>query len=94
MEFFYHVDTFTERSWEVRWGKEEEAIKITNYIKQNLFGKEQATQYEIWMSCVSPLRSCSSHEVSAASFNAYTKGLHLYTSVPQIQMQFIFNPDK
>lgn len=33
-------------------------------------------------------------EVSAASFNACTKSLHLHTSVPQIQMQFIFNPDK
>lgn len=92
--FFHHVDTFTERSWEVWWGGGEEAIKITNYIKQKLFGKEQATQYEIWMNCVSPLQSYSSHEIHAASFNAYTKSLHLYKSVLQIQIQFIFNPDK
>lgn len=94
MEFFYHVDTFTERSWEVWWGGGEEAIKITNYIKQNLFGKEQATRYEIWMNCVSPLWSYSSHEIRAASFDAYPKSLHLYTSVTQIQMQFVFNPGK
>lgn len=51
-------------------------------------------QYEIWMNCVSPLQSYSSHEIHAASFNACAKSLHLYTYVPQIQMQFIFNPDK
>lgn len=46
------------------------------------------------MNCVSPLWSYSSHEICAASFNAQTKSLHLYTSVPQIQMQFIFKLDK
>lgn len=33
MEFFYHVDTFMERSWEIQRGRGEKAIKITNTVK-------------------------------------------------------------
>lgn len=32
MDFFYHVDTFMERIWELWRGGGEEAIKITNTI--------------------------------------------------------------
>lgn len=82
--FFYHVDTFTERSWEVWWGGGEEAIKITSYIKQNLFGKEQAMQLKFeWTVSphygpTAPMKSVQPHLMLILKAFTYTHLSHRY----------------